>query len=309
VLLPAEGTMGTRVGVVGLGIMGGAMARNLAAAGWEVFGFDTDRRRQSVLAERGVQSTASAAELVDRAEIIITSLPTPNAVHSTMLPIAAAAGRKIVIETSTLSLEDKLEVKKVLDAARHTALDCPLSGTGAQALVKDLVIYASGDSEEIANLRLLFRGFARELYYVGEYGNGSRMKFVANLLVAIHNVATAEAMVLAKRAGLDLHTVVEAISAGTGASRIFDLRAPLMAEGRYEPATMKLSVWQKDLVIISKFANDLNSPLPLLSATIPLYAATIANGRGDEDTAAVCTVLESMATSRRSDSGSRSSLP
>ena len=176
--------MGAVVGVVGLGIMGGAIARNLVAAGWQVFGFDTDRRRQAELVGQGIQDAASVAELAERAQIIISSLPTASAVHCTMLAIAAVTGRKVIIESSTLSLEDKLEVKKTLYAAGHVALDCPISGTGAQALVKDLVVYASGDSGAIATLRALLLGFSRQVYDLGEFGNGSRMKFVANLLVA-----------------------------------------------------------------------------------------------------------------------------
>jgi putative dehydrogenase len=287
--------MGTVVGVVGLGIMGSAIARSLVSAGWQVSGFDTDPHRQSILSGSGIEGTGSAAELVGRADIIITSLPTADSVHVTMMEIAAATSPKVVIEASTLSLEDKLEVKKILTTAGHQALDCPISGTGAQALIKDVVVYASGHSGTVARLMPVFNGFARAVYDMGEYGNGSRMKLVANLLVAIHNVAAAEAMVLASKAGLDLHKVVESISAGAGTSRIFELRAPLMAEDCYEPATMKLSVWQKDLALISKFADDLGSPVPLLSATLPLYAAAMANGQGDQDTASVCAVLQSMA--------------
>jgi 3-hydroxyisobutyrate dehydrogenase len=287
--------MGTVVGVVGLGIMGSAIARSLVSAGWQVYGFDTDPDRQSILIGSGIEGTGSAAELVGRADIIITSLPTAESAHVTMTEIAAAASPKVVIEASTLPLEDKLEVKKILTTAGHQALDCPISGTGAQALVKDLVVYASGHSGTIASLMPVFNGFARAVYDMGEYGNGSRMKLVANLLVAIHNVAAAEAMVLASKAGLDLHKVVESICAGAGTSRIFELRAPLMAEDCYEPATMKLSVWQKDLAIISKFADDLASPVPLFSATLPLYAAGMANGQGDQDTASLYAVLQSMA--------------
>jgi putative dehydrogenase len=297
------------VGVVGLGIMGGAMARSLVTAGWHVFGFDTDHHRQMELIPDGIQVVGSIGELGQKVDTIITSLPTPGAVHSTMVPLAAATTRKTIIETSTLSLEDKLSVKKAMDNARHIVLDCPISGTGAQALTRDLVVYASGDSDTIVALRPLFLAFARRVYDTGEFGNGSRMKIVANLLVAIHNVAAAEAMVLATKSGLDLRKVVELISAGAGTSRVFEQRAPLMAAGHYEPATMKLSVWQKDLGIISEFARDINSPVPLFTATLPLYAAAIENGHQDYDTASVCTVLEYMAGIHRGSETSKYSIP
>jgi len=202
-------------------------------------------------------------------------------------------------EGVTFSLEDKLKAKSVLEAAGHLLLDCPISGTGAQARTKDLAVYASGDSEAIRTLAPLFHDYSREVYDVGVFGNGSRMKFVANLLVAIHNVASAEAMVLGMKAGLDPEKIVEVIRAGAGNSRIFELRAPMMAEGRYDRATMKVSVWQKDMAIISQFAAGLGCPTPMLSATMPVYAAALAEGHAADDTASVCAVLEQMAGIKR----------
>ena len=175
------------------------------------------------------------------------------------------------------------------------ALDCPISGTGAQAVTRDLVVYASGDTAAVAALQPLFEGFARAVHDLGAYGNGSRMKFVANLLVAIHNVASAEAMVLGRKAGLDPEQVVRLIGAGAGTSRVFELRAPMMAAARYEPATMKVSTWQKDMDIIARFATELEVATPLLSATVPIYNSAMANGHAQHDTAAVCAVLERMA--------------
>ena len=99
----------------------------------------------------------------------------------------------MVIEASTLTLEDKTAFKAILEKAGHIVLDCPFRGTGAQARVKDFVVYASGNSVAIRRRQPLFAGFARTVFDLGAYGNGSKMKFVANHLVAIHNVATAEA--------------------------------------------------------------------------------------------------------------------
>lgn len=286
------------VGIVGLGIMGGAIACNLAATDYRVIGFDIDRARRRELSVQGIASAERIPELVDSTDLILTSLPDATALRSTIRAICNTTfGRKTVIEASTLSLTDKLEMKRLLESSGHIPLDCPISGSGAQATTKDLVIYASGNSARIAELESFFMSFARQVYNVGEFGNGSRVKFVANLLVAINNVATAEAMVLAGRAGLDLKKVVEWISAGSGSSRIFEKRAPLMADTQYLPATMKLSVWRKDLDIIDEFAKNLHSPTPLLSATLPIYAAAVATRSGDEDTASVCAVLEAIAAS------------
>jgi len=284
------------IGIVGLGIMGGAFARHLAAAGWKAIGYDVDRARVEAARAAGVEIAHSAAAVAETAGDIITSLPSPRAVLDTAAVIAGSSAKsRVVIETSTLALADKLEFQRILAAAGHTALDCPMSGTGAQAAVKDLVVYASGDAAAIARLEPMLRAFARKVWDLGPFGSGSKMKFVANHLVAIHNVAAAEAMVLAMKAGLDPHRVVEVIGSGAGTSRMFELRAPMMADNTYLPATMRSATWKKDMAVIGDFASDLACPTPLFDLSATLYTAALAAGLGEEDTAAVCAVLERLA--------------
>ena len=288
--------MENEAGIIGLGIMGGAMSANLVQGGWRVHGYDPDPAARSAAQEAGVTMHDDVAALVRAAPVIMTSLPSPAALHATAAAIAASgAPPRIVVEASTMALDDKGRFGDALAAAGHIALDCPISGTGSQARTRDLVIYASGDRAAIAQAAPFFAGFARAVHDVGAYGNGSRMKYVANLLVAIHNVASAEAMVLGIKAGLDPRQVVDLIGSGAGTSRVFELRAPMMAAGQYEPATMKVSVWQKDMAIIGQFATALGVPTPLLSACIPVYASAMALGHASHDTAAVCDVLQRMA--------------
>jgi putative dehydrogenase len=286
-------------GVVGLGIMGGAMARNLTKAGWEVVGFDVDETACAAANAAGVRLAESAAGVAAEVPTIITSLPSAGAALQAAEELAGTADNRVVVETSTLALEDKELIRRRLELGGHTALDCPLSGTGAQAATGDLVVYASGDSAAIAALMPLFAGFSREAHDLGAFGNGSRMKFVANLLVAIHNIASAEAMVLAEKAGLDLGQVVRLVSAGAANSRIFELRAPMMAEDDYLPATMRLSTWQKDMAVIGAFASGLGAPTPLFSSTVPIYNAANGMGLGELDVAATCAVLETMSGAKR----------
>ena len=285
--------MDKTVGVVGLGIMGGAIARNLVDREWHVIGFDIDAARLSELAHAKVTIAGDVRQLARDAPIIMTSLPNPAAVEDVAHAIAnSGQSRRIVVELSTLSVADKLRFEAILKKAGHVALDCPLSGTGAQAKVRDLVVYASGDSNAIAQCMNLFSDFAKQSADLGSFGNGSRMKFIANHLVAIHNVATAEAMMLAQRAGLDPKMVVDMIGPGAGGSRMFQMRAPMMVEGVYEPATMKVATWQKDMAIIAEFADDVGCATPLFTLTQPVYAEALAMGLGDQDTAAVFEVLK-----------------
>ena len=281
------------VGIIGLGIMGGAIARNLIERGWHVIGFDIDAAKGVELDQIGGVLAPGVSELAREAPVIMTSLPTPAAALQVAQEIAASGqAPRIVAELSTLSLADKMRFASILQQAGHIALDCPLSGTGAQAKVRDLVVYASGDSQAIARCMGLFSDFAKHSADLGKFGNGSKMKFVANHLVAINNVATAEAMLLAERAGLDPKIVIEMVGPGAGGSRMFQLRAPMMVERIYEPATMKVSTWQKDMAIIADFADDVGCTTPLFTLTRPVYIEALAMGLGEKDTASVFEVLK-----------------
>jgi putative dehydrogenase len=285
--------MDKTVGMIGLGIMGGAISRNLVERGWRVVGFDIDAAKCAELAQAGVTIAGDIAQVARDAPIIMTSLPTPAAVAHVAQAIASSAQPpRIVVELSTLTIADKLRFEAILGKAGHIALDCPLSGTGAQAKNRDLIVYASGDSAAIAQCASLFADFAKQSADLGKFGNGSRMKFVANHLVAIHNVATAEAMILAERAGLDPKMVVDLVGPGAGGSRMFQMRAPMMVEGVYEPATMKVSTWKKDMAIIAEFAEDVGCETPLFTLTQPVYTQAMTMGLGDQDTAAVFEVLK-----------------
>ena len=285
--------MDKTVGIIGLGIMGGAIARNLVERGWRVIGFDADPAKCAELAEADVVIVETVAHVIHNAPIVMTSLPSPAAVQSVAKAIAdSGEPQRIVVELSTLTLADKLQFEAAMKEAGHIALDCPLSGTGAQAKMRDLIVYASGDSTAIAQCGQLFADFAKQSADLGVYGNGSRMKFIANHLVAIHNVAAAEAMILAERAGLDPKLVVEMVGPGAGGSRMFQMRAPMMVEGKYEPATMKISTWKKDMAIIAEFADDIGVETPMFTLTQPVYAQAMTMGLGDQDTASVFEVLK-----------------
>jgi 3-hydroxyisobutyrate dehydrogenase-like beta-hydroxyacid dehydrogenase len=291
----AQGQKGS-VAVIGLGIMGSAFARHLAKAGWTVWGYDIDVGRCRAMARAGVRITDDVKKAVEAAPTVLTSLPNPGALAATAEAIASAEiPPRIIAECSTFALDDKLNAEKTLRKVGHILLDCPVSGTGAQAAVKDLVIYASGDTAAIRKLKPVFADFSRQMHDLGAFGNGSKMKYVANLLVAIHNVAAAEAMVLGMKAGLDPKQVFEFATGGAGNSRMFEVRGPMMVKGDYSDATMKNYIWQKDMAVIGSFAAELGVPTPLFSATLPVYASAMSTGYAEQDTGAVCAVLEKMA--------------
>ncbi|HEY4370769.1 MAG TPA: NAD(P)-dependent oxidoreductase [Burkholderiales bacterium] len=285
------------VGIMGLGIMGSAMGINLVKAGFKVTGYDPLPAQRAALKKAGGTPVASVAAAARGAQMVITSLPSAAALAAVAQELAAKASKGLIVaETSTLPIPVKEAARKVLAKAGITMLDCPLSGTGAQARVKDLSVYASGPAGAVKKAAAVFAGFARPHAYVGEFGAGSKMKFIANLLVSIHNVSTAEAFVLGKKAGLDPQVVYDVIAEGAGGSRMFAVRGPMMVAGDYSDATMKVKTWQKDVQIIGDFLREVDCPAPLFNAAAPFYNAAMAMGLADADTAAVCEVLEQWVT-------------
>lgn len=283
--------------------MGGAYAKHLLADGFQVLGYDPDQRRCDELKRKGGQPAKSAAAVAARCAVMVTSLPSSKACEAAFFGkdgIAPRARRgSVVIETSTLPLAVKHDIRERCAARGIAVLDCPVSGTGAQAAARDIAIYASGERKAYAKAEAALKGFSRSVYYCGEYGNGSKLKYVANLLVTIHNLSTAEAMVMGMKSGLDLELLYKVIKDGAGTSRMFEVRGPLMIANDYGKATMKIDVYKKDIDIIEQFAAELHCPVPLFEASKPFYAAAYAQGRALEDTAAICAVLEQMAGVRR----------
>jgi putative dehydrogenase len=285
----------TAVGVIGLGIMGSAMSANLVKAGFTVFGFDPVAQARARLKKAGGTACDTAGEIAKRSRFIVLSLPGEAALDQVCADLIAAAPKGLIVaETSTLPETAKQRAFTALAQHGIELLDCPLSGTGAQAVTGDLAVYASGDSRAIKAFAPVFEGFARARYDVGAFGNGIRMKLVANLLVAIHNVSTAEALLMGGRMGLDPADIVRVVADGAGGSRMFQVRGPMMVDRSWDQATMKVSTWQKDMRLIGDALNASDTPAPLFAACVPVYNAAMALGHGADDTGSVLSVLEHM---------------
>ena len=292
--------MSGTAGVIGLGIMGGAMARHLVKAGFTVHGFDPSADAVEAARGDGVETLASAAAVAEKAGVIVCSLPNPLALRAVAEEIASSSATGcVMMETSTLKIADKEAARDILAAAGHTLLDCPLSGTGQQAQTGDLAVFTSGAEDAVAKCLPVIEAFSRENKYCGEFGNGSRMKFVANHLVTIHNVATAEAMVLGMKSGLDPALIYDVISTSAATSRMFEVRGKYMVEDDYSDVGMSNRLYQKDLQIITDFAAEVRCPVNLFATSVQPYRAALEQGHAESDTAAVCAVLEEQARVER----------
>ncbi|MBQ35746.1 MAG: hypothetical protein CME04_05095 [Gemmatimonadaceae bacterium] len=278
------------IGAVGLGIMGSAMSTHVLAAGHEVIGFDTDPDRLAAFAGTHAGSTA---EVASRADVVLLSLPTIDSLDSVSAEMASTGRDGLVaVEMGTFPLEAKERAQATMARAGITLLDAPVSGTGLQAADATLVVYASGDAEAFTVAEPILNLVGQGTYYLGEFGNGSRMKFVANLLVAIHTLATAEAHRLGAASGLDPDVIQEVIEAGVGSSRIFGIRGPMMATGTFEPPSARMAIILKDATIIADHAASTGAPTPLLDTALGWYRVGVAEGLGEFDAAALLTLLE-----------------
>lgn len=290
------------VGVIGLGFMGSAISAHIANAGFEVSGHDILPERLDILVAHGGKSAASAREVAERTEVVLTSLPSLAAFEEVIWGAQGIISSKrkglIVMECSTLAGADKQKAREALEKSGMTLLDCPISG-GTRAAEKDLVVYGSGDGGAYERCLPVINSFARANYYLGEFGNGTKMKMLANLLVAIHNVSTAEAMVLGMKAGLDPELIFKVMGDSSGRSRMFEIRGPRMVRDNYDEPGMKVKVFQKDLKVIGEFAAALHCPTPLFTSCTQVYLSAMAQGFENKDTASVCAVLEEWANLKR----------
>ncbi len=285
-------------GVIGLGVMGLPISVNIAKAGFEVSGYDILPQRIENLVANGGKAAGSALEVAEKAQIVLTSLPSLAAFEDVVWGrqgiLASGAEGLIVMECSTLAADDKQRAGEDMAKSGMVLLDCPISG-GSRAAQKDLVVYGSGHQETYARCLPIVNAFARANYYLGEFGNGTKMKLVANLLVTIHNVSTAEAMVFGMKSGLDPETIFKVMCDSSGRSRMFEVRGPRMVEDNYQNPTMRVKTFRKDLEIIARQAADINCPTPLFTSCVQLYLGALAQGLDEQDTASVCTVLEKWA--------------
>ena len=282
-------------GVIGLGIMGHLMAKSLRARGAEVWGHDPLPAMRRRCAHLGVQTPGSNAAVARQASVLILSLPSSAALHSVVEELAQVPpppGGQIVLETSTVPLADKLAAARALKRQGRQMLDAPISGTATPTPEQTWIMYLSGPVAACARVASVVSAFTLKAPRVGAMGAGIKLKIAANHLVGIYNVACAEMATLCRAMGLDPQVALEHMGhspyIGTGLMR---LRLPMMIERHYEPATMKIDLWQKDMQVIGQMAQAAKCELPLLQACAALYTAAQAQGRGQQDTAAVAEVL------------------
>jgi len=281
------------VGIVGLGLLGSAVAGRLRAAGRDVLGHDVVADRQRALEAIGGRAAASAAAVTETADPICVVLPSLAAVEEVILGprgLAETTRGRTVVQMSTISpaLTERLAREC---AARGVAfLDCPISGTSGMVARGDGIIFVGGDRALYERWRPLLETILPRAVHVGAAGQAMVLKLVANLLVAVHSAAAAEALSMVERAGLDVPQALDLLGSSAATSRMLEVRGPLIAKRDF-PAQMKLDLFMKDLHLIQEAAGTLGAAVPLTDVAERLYAAAQAAGHGGEDLAVVVTAL------------------
>jgi len=280
-----------KIGVIGLGNMGGAMSANLAKKGFEVYGYDPLEARQAELRGAGGK-IMTQDEIAKNCGIIILALPSVKALEENIAVITSLAKPgTIILETSTLPVDDKIRLNKTLEGTGIIMLDAPLSGTGAMAKTANITVFVSGDEAAANKVVPVIEAVSRGNDYLGEFGNGMKMKCAANLMVALHNVVAAEGMLLATRFGLTAQMVYDVLSKSAATSRMFEVRGPMMVKGVYEPPSFTIRLMKKDLDIIHEAVQSLGAATPLFETVLSVYDDGLKT-HPDQDTAAVYAVLD-----------------
>jgi len=287
-----------RIGIIGVGLLGSAVASRLLKAKFEVKGYDTRPEQMKALEAQGLIGAASIAEVAADAAAVFTILPSLESVETTIIGagglIESAPPSCTLIQMSTISPELARRLGQAVAPKGLGFLDAPMSGTSTMVERGDCAIFVAGDSKQADACRPIFDAIAKKTVFVGEIGMASLAKLATNLLVGLNTAALAEAFVLGAKGGLAPSTLLEILKGSAADSKMLEIRGPLMANHRFD-AQMKVDLFLKDFKLMLEEGRHLGVPLPLTSVTQQLVTATAAAGRGEEDLAAIFTTLERLA--------------
>ena len=283
----------TTVGVIGLGKMGLPVAQNLMERGFNVVGYR--RSGTAELAALGGTGARSAAEVASASDVLLSILPDIAALREVILgpngTMTKLRPGTVHIEMSTLDVAEKAALRDRVQAAGGDLLDCPISGTPAMVRPRAATTFVSGDKASVDAVREVLDAISGTWVYTGAFGTAARLKYVASLLVAVHTVATAEAMLLARRSGLDLELVQRTLDDSIASSAIWQRRGPLVRERRWTPAPGPIATLHEILEQIEDQAEATGTALPLFTVAKQLYDTALADGWGALDIAAVHDLL------------------
>ena len=282
--------MTSKIGLVGLGLVGTAIAESLLAQQFDVVGFDIDPERSRQFEKSGGKCASSPAEVAAGVERVILSLPDTNAVRQVVEGPAgileAESPPAHVIDTTTGDPEETMSLAQRLAERSITFLDSTISGSSRQVREREAVLMVGGDEAEFEKCSDIFSALAEKVFYVGPSGSGSKAKLASNLILGLNRLALAEGLVFAEKLGLDLEAFLDLLKATCAYSAIMDTKGEKMLKGDFTPQA-RVRQHHKDVALILKYAENAGQELPLSKVHLDVLERSIAAGDADLDNSAI----------------------
>ncbi|MEA5003287.1 MAG: 2-hydroxy-3-oxopropionate reductase [Christensenella sp.] len=287
-----------KIGFIGLGIMGKPMAKNLIKAGYELAVYDVVGESVAEVAQCGARAAASIEDAVNGAEVVITMLPNSPQVKTVMLEeggvLGCAKAGTIVVDMSSISPIASQEVAAACEKKGVKFLDAPVSGGEPKAVAGTLAIMVGGDADAFATVEDILLKMGSSAVLVGDVGSGNVTKLANQIIVALNIAAMSEAMVLAKKSGVDPEKVYQAIRGGLAGSTVLDAKMPMVLEGNFNPG-FRIELHIKDLQNALDCAHSVNSPIPLTAEVMEIMQGLKVAGMHTNDHDAIIRHYERLA--------------
>lgn len=289
--------MSGTVALIGMGLLGSALAENLIRAGFTVRGYDTapDRMRQH--AARGGHVAASSADAARGASVVMTCLMTADIVREALLgpggALEAAADGVVVIDNSTIHPDASAALAADLGRRGIAMLDAPVGGSSGQARRREAPVVVGGDPETFARSRPFLDAIAQRVHYMGPNGSGARAKLVINLVLGLNRLALAEGLLFGLCQGLDGKALLAVLKDSAAYSRAMDIKGARMLEGHFEPEG-KLAQHLKDVELMLEVGHTAGAPLLATALHRQLLIAGVAAGLSERDNSSIISVLRSL---------------
>ena len=290
--------LNNNIGIIGLGVLGSAIAENFLNKNISIAGYDINKKVFGNLKNKNLKIYQSVKKIGVDCNFLITSLPSENSLIN-VSKLLLNNDNLIIIETSTLPLDCKLEAKNILKEKKITLFDAPLSGNRIAALDGKLSAYLSGLDKSKADVESILKVFCQKITDVGDFGNGTVIKLIGNILNLVHNAVSAEVMALGIKSGLDPKLIHDAISGTFSSSGVFENRGRLMVEEDYDKEGMNFSTPIKDSTFITELSKKHMMPLPIYQVALQYYYAAVAQGNYNKDAASVLKAIEKNANIKR----------
>jgi len=287
-----------RIGLVGLGLMGSGMARNLITAGFPLIGYDMDETRIEAIVREGGTRAVAPEQIPSQANVIITSLPNSYVVNEVLKDSLRLFEKQrrglILIDTTTADPVLSEELAGRLREKGIEMLDATLSGTSKMCAAREITTMVGGREEIFRECQEIFEAIGKESFYMGGNGSGAKTKLIVNRVLGLNRMVLAEGLALTKKVGMDQHRLLEVLKKSAAYSKAMDMKGQRMINKDFLPAEGKLAFHLKDVQLILDLGRRYSFPVLLSSLHAQALTSEVAKGRGDWDNADIISFYEDL---------------